>query len=99
MYAANGEISSNACRKLMTRTIKNPQHGIRAQMVLKLINCKWRKLKLTAALMSRSERVSLNYDARICLQTKIFKQTFHHYLDNFILSFPFIYRLWMSDAY
>ena len=31
MYAANRELSSNACRKLMTRTIKNPQHGIRAQ--------------------------------------------------------------------
>ena len=28
LYAANGEFYSNACRKLMTRTIKNPQHGI-----------------------------------------------------------------------
>ena len=83
LYAANGEFSSNACRKLMTRTIKNPQHGIRAQMVLKLTNYKWRKLKLTAALTSRSERVSLNYDASIRLQTKNFKQTFHHHLDNF----------------
>ena len=27
MYAANGEFSSNACIKLMTHTIKNPQHG------------------------------------------------------------------------
>ena len=48
--------------------------------------------------MSRSERFSLNYDARICLQTEIFKQTFHHHLDNFI-SFTLIYRLWVSDAY
>ena len=42
LYAANREISSNACRKLMARTIKNPHHGIRAQMILKLIN----KLKM-----------------------------------------------------
>ena len=83
----------------MTCTIKNPQHGIRAQMVLKLTtNYKWRKLKLTAASTSRRERVSLNYDARIRLQTKIFKQTFHHHLDN-IISFPLIYRLWVSDGY
>ena len=98
MYAANWKFSSNACRKLMTRTIKIRQHGIRAQMVLKLTNYKWQKLKLTAALTSRSERVSLNYDARIRLQTKIFKQTFHHHLDNFI-TFSLIYRLRMSDAY
>ena len=38
LYTANGEFSSNACRKLMTRTIKYPQHGMRAQMVLKLKN-------------------------------------------------------------
>ena len=38
LYAATGEFSSNACRKLMTHTIKNPQHGIRAQMALKLTN-------------------------------------------------------------
>ena len=38
MYAANGGFSSNAYRKLMTRTIRNPRHGIRAQMVLKLTN-------------------------------------------------------------
>ena len=35
---ANGEFSSNAFKILLTCTIKNPQHGIRAQMVLKLIN-------------------------------------------------------------
>ena len=99
MYASNGGFSSNACRKLMTSTIKNPQHGIRVQLVLKLTNdYKWRKLKLTAALTSRSERVNLNYDARIGLKTKIFEQTFHHHLDN-LLSFPLIYRLWVSDAY
>ena len=38
LYAANCEFSSNACRKSMTCTIKNPQHGIRTQIVLKLIN-------------------------------------------------------------
>ena len=42
LYAANREFSSNACRKLMTRTIKNPQHGIIMQMVLKPTN----KLKM-----------------------------------------------------
>ena len=88
LCATKEEFSSNACRKLMTRTIKNPQHGIRAQIVLKLTN------KLT----SRSERVSLNYDARIRLQTNKFQQTFHHHLDNFI-SVPLIYRLWVFDAY
>ena len=36
--AANREFSSNAYRKLMKRTIKNPQHGIKAHMVLKLTN-------------------------------------------------------------
>ena len=51
-------------------------------MVLKLTNYKWRKLKLTAALTSRSEKVSLNYDARIRLQTKNFKQTFHQHLNS-----------------
>ena len=50
------------------RTIKNPQDGIRVKIVLRLTNkLKWLKLKLTAALTSRSERNSLNYDARICL--------------------------------
>ena len=38
LYAANEGFSSNACRKLMTRKVKNLQHGIRAQMVLKLTN-------------------------------------------------------------
>ena len=38
LYAADGEFSSNAYRKLMPRTIKNIQHGIRAQMVHKLTN-------------------------------------------------------------
>ena len=33
---------------------------------------------------SKSERVSLNYDACIRLQTKIFKQSFSRHLDNFI---------------
>ena len=42
LYAANREFFSNACRKLMARTIKTPQHGIRAQMVLKFTN----KLKI-----------------------------------------------------
>ena len=42
LYAASKEFSSNACRKLLMRTIKNPQHGIRVQMVLKLTN----KLKM-----------------------------------------------------
>ena len=42
LYAANREFSSNAFRKLMTRIIKNPQHGIRAKTVLKLTN----KLKM-----------------------------------------------------
>ena len=54
LYAANGEFFSNACRKLMTRTIKKPQHGIRAQLVLKLTN----KLQMTDALTPRRERVS-----------------------------------------
>ena len=81
----------------MTRKIikKKPSIRIRAQMQT---NYKWRNLKLTAALTSSSERVSLNHDARFRLQQKIFsKQTFHHHLDNFI-SFPLIYRLWVSDA-
>ena len=83
----------------MMGTIKNPQHKIRAQMVQKLTNkLQMRKLKLTAALTSRSERVSLNNDARLRLKRKILKQSFHHHLDNFI-SFPLIYRLWVSDAY
>ena len=42
LYAASREFSSNACRKLMTRTIKNPQDGIRVKIVLNLIN----KLKM-----------------------------------------------------
>ena len=42
LYAANREFSSNACRKLMTRTIKNRQDGIRVKIVLNLIN----KLKM-----------------------------------------------------
>ena len=67
-------------------------------MVLKLTNYKWTKLKLTAALRSNCERVNLSYDARIRLQTKSFKQTFHHHLDNSI-DFPLIYRLWVSDKY
>ena len=83
----------------MTRTIKSPQHGIRAQMVLTdKETTNGGKLKPTAALISRSETVSLNYDASIRLLTKVFKQSFHHHLDNFI-SFLLIYRLWVSDAY
>ena len=70
LCAANEEVSSNACRKLMRRrTIKNPQHGIRAQMVLKLTN------KLQKAEIETNSRID------------VFKQTFHHHLDNFI-SFP-----------
>ena len=38
LYAANSEFSSNACRKLMTRTIKNGQDGIRVKIVLNLTN-------------------------------------------------------------
>ena len=38
LYVANGEFSSNACRKLMTRTNKNPHHGTRTQMVFELTN-------------------------------------------------------------
>ena len=38
LYAANGDFSSNACRKLKTISIKNRQDRIRAQMVLKLIS-------------------------------------------------------------
>ena len=38
LYAANGDFSSSACRKLRTISIKNHQDGIRAQMVLKLIS-------------------------------------------------------------
>ena len=34
LYAANREFSSNACRKLMTRAIKNHQDGIRVKIVL-----------------------------------------------------------------
>ena len=40
LYAANGDFSSNACRKLKTISIKNCQDGIRAQMVLKRISKK-----------------------------------------------------------
>ena len=42
MYSANREFSSNACRKSIMRTIKNPQDGIRVNIVLKLTN----KLKM-----------------------------------------------------
>ena len=51
LYAANREFSSNACRKLMTRTVKNRQDGIRVQIVLNLIN----KLKM----------VETEFDSRI----------------------------------
>ena len=37
LYAANGEFSSNTCRKLMMHTVKNPQYGIRVQMVQKTL--------------------------------------------------------------
>ena len=68
LYAANRDFSSNACRKLMTRTIENRQDRIRVKIVLNLINnLKMVKLNLTAALTSRSEINSLNYDARIRL--------------------------------
>ena len=56
LYAANREFSSNACRKSIMRTIKNPQDGILVKIVLKVTN---------AALTSRSEMNSLNYDACI----------------------------------
>ena len=51
LYAANREFSSNACRKLMARTIKNRQDEIRAKIVLNLIN----KLKM----------VETEFDSRI----------------------------------
>ena len=74
LYAANGDFSLNACSNLKTISIKNRQEGIRAQVVLKLISkTKWRKFKMTATLTSGSERVSLNYEACIRLQTKILK--------------------------
>ena len=38
LYDANGDFSSNACRKLKTIPIKNRQDVIRAQIVLKLIS-------------------------------------------------------------
>ena len=38
LYAANTELSSNACRESIMRTIKNPQDGIRVNIVLKLTN-------------------------------------------------------------
>ena len=38
LYAANGDFSSNACRKLKTISIRDRLDGIRAQMVLKLIS-------------------------------------------------------------
>ena len=38
LYAANTEFSSNACRESIMRTIKNPQDGIRVNIVLKLTN-------------------------------------------------------------
>ena len=42
LYAANREFSSNACRKLISRTIKNRQNGIRVKIVLNLT----KKLKM-----------------------------------------------------
>ena len=51
LYAANRGFSSNACRKLMTRTIKNRQCVIRVKIVLNLIN----KLKM----------VETEFDSRI----------------------------------
>ena len=45
-------------------------------MVLKLTSYKWGKLQLTAALMSRKERVSFNYDARIRLQQNLLSKLF-----------------------
>ena len=38
LYAANGDFSSNACRKIKTISIKNRQDGIRVQTVAKLIS-------------------------------------------------------------
>ena len=51
LYAANREFSSNACRKLMTRTIKNRQDRIRVKFVLNSTN----KLKM----------VETEFDSRI----------------------------------
>ena len=42
LYAANGGIFLNACRKSIMRPIKNPQDDIRVRIVLKLTN----KLKM-----------------------------------------------------
>ena len=56
LYAVEGEFSSNACRKLMTRKIKNPRHEKSAQMVLKLTN----KLQMVEIeIDSRSSRIEL----------------------------------------
>ena len=38
LQMGGGGGSSNACRKLKTVSIKNPQDGIRVQMVVKLIS-------------------------------------------------------------
>ena len=73
----------------MMRTIKNPQHGIRAQMVLKLTWQPHWRLKVKAL-------VWIMMLAFLYKQKKLNK--FHHHLDNFI-SFHLIYRLWASEAY
>ena len=52
----------------MTRTIKNRQDGIRVKTVLNLTNkLKMVETDLTAAMTSRCEINSQNYDARIRL--------------------------------
>ena len=77
-YAAN--------REFMTRSIKNSQHGIRAQMVLKLTN----KLKMVWNWKWlphwRLEEWNKQFEiwCSHSFINQIFKQTFHHHLDNFI---------------
>ena len=52
----------------MMRTTKNSQNGIRVKIVLKLANKpKMVEIETDAALVSRSEINSLNYDSRIYL--------------------------------
>ena len=84
-----GIFSSKRLQKIKRRfSIKKfAMTELERKMVLKTDKqkYKWRKLKLTAALTSRSERVSLNYE--FTKQKKFLKKYIHHHLDNFI-SFP-----------
>ena len=72
MYAANGEFSLNACRKLIMRSVKKSPARNKSANGVETDKLQIAKLNLTCALTSRSERISLIYDGRICLQTIIF---------------------------